>query len=91
MIVNCAVNEYTYIAYPACLICGNLYPYAGVLGVGPGDAVIVYREAKLRNAAKVSWHSLRNMVREQSATVCRLAQKVIELEQSLLAAGSQKT
>lgn len=80
------------IANPACLVCGNLYPYAGVLGVGPGDAVTVYREAKLRNARKVSWHSLRNMAREQSATVCRLAQKVIELEQSLLtAAGSQKT
>ncbi len=70
------------IANQACLICGNLYPYAGVLGIN-GSTVVVYREARFLARPKASLHQLRNIAREQSATVCRLAQQVVELKDSL--------
>jgi len=81
--------HYFYFAVPwdianrACLLCGNLYPYAGVLGVKGQNNVEVYRKARLRLVPKASLHRMRNIAREQSATVCRLAQQVVELKQSL--------
>lgn len=81
-------THYFYFAVPwdianyACLLCGNLYPYAGVLGVH-GVQVEVYRKARLRKVPKASLYRMRNIAREQSATVCRLAQQVVELKQSL--------
>ncbi|GAJ14624.1 unnamed protein product [marine sediment metagenome] len=81
-------THYFYFAVPwdiantACLLCGNLYPYAGVLGVH-GGRIEVYRKARLRKVPKASLRRMRNIAREQSATVCRLAQQVVELKQSL--------
>lgn len=79
------------IANQACLICGNLYPYAGVLGIMDDRTVVVYREAKSLVRPKASLHQLRNIAREQSATVCRLAQKVVELNDSLRRTKNENT
>jgi len=82
-------THYFYFAVPwdiansACLLCGNLYPYAGVLGVKGQNNVEVYRKARLRLVPKASLLKMRNIARGQSATICRLAQQVVELKQSL--------
>jgi len=89
-------THYFYFAVPwdiansTCLLCGNLYPYAGVLGVKGQNNVVVYRKARLREVPKVSLRRMRNIAREQSATVCRLAQQVVELKQSLRRLSSRK-
>jgi len=73
------------LANQVCLICDQLYPYAGVLGVKSLDDVTVYRNPKelgYKNK-KLAWRELRNMVRAQSATLCRLSQHVAELKQTL--------
>lgn len=76
------------IANEVCLVCDQLYPYAGVLGVKRDSTdlnVIVYRNPKelgYKNK-KLAWRELRNMVRAQSATVCRLSQHVAELKETL--------
>ena len=61
------------------LICDQLYPYAGVLGVDglSEQDVILFREAKLLSNRKLSWEELYRMAREQSATICRLARASI--------------
>ena len=92
---KCLPTHYFYfavpwdIANPTCLLCGNLYPYAGVLGVHGGQ-IEVYRKARLRKVPKASLRRMRNIAREQSATVCRLAQQVVELKQSLRRLSSQR-
>jgi hypothetical protein len=68
------------------LLCGNLYPYAGVLGTNgeltddgrAGYDVYVYKEPKLISGRKLSLLELARMAKEQSGTLCRLALKVSE-------------
>ncbi|MBA7605058.1 hypothetical protein ES703_12187 [subsurface metagenome] len=82
------------LANQVCLICDQLYPYAGVLGVkesvGHGDEPTYFEVTSYRNPKqlgyknkKLAWRELRNMVRAQSATLCRLSQHVAELRQAL--------
>lgn len=76
------------LANQVCLICGQLYPYAGVLGVKrwvghDGDTyfeVTSYRNPKQLGNKKVSWRELRNMARAQSATLCRLSDSLARLK-----------
>lgn len=70
------------IANKVAFLCGNLYPYAGVLGTDGNseDDVLVYREPKIRIAKKLSLFDMTRMAREQSATVCRLAKRVAGLK-----------
>jgi len=66
------------------LLCGNLYPYAGVLGsygALDGRDIYVYRAAKLLSSRKLTLLELGRIARDQSATLCRLAQKVAENNQ----------
>jgi hypothetical protein len=84
------VTSYFYFAVPkelankACLVCNEMYPYAGVLGTDgsrPLD-VRVYRQPKeLVPDRRLEFRDLLRMCREQSATVCRLAMKVVELRE----------
>jgi hypothetical protein len=65
------------------LICDQLYPYAGVLGTdgynnGQSTDVTVYKQADLLPGEKLGWSHIRVMIRSQSATVCRLSQKLAE-------------
>lgn len=68
------------IANKACLICDDLYPYAGILGSDGTNELGVesYREAKRLNGSRLTPKLLIQMVRAQSATICRLAGKVEE-------------
>ncbi|MBA7498909.1 hypothetical protein ES704_01648 [subsurface metagenome] len=63
------------------LLCDNLYPYAGVLGC-PNDTdemgVEIYRNPKRLKGTKLSFKDMLYMARAQSATLCRLAKKVVE-------------
>ncbi|GAH32082.1 unnamed protein product, partial [marine sediment metagenome] len=85
------VNYPTYLFYfaisralanQAVLVCEQLYPYAGVLGCdGQGQFdVEVYREGKALFGRRLTFPQLLRMVREQSATVCRLAKDVAEFK-----------
>lgn len=69
------------IANQVSFACGQLYPYAGVLGC-PEDtnelAVEVYRSPKALNGKRLSIKQVIYMVRSQTATLCRLARKVDE-------------
>lgn len=66
------------LANQAKLICDQLYPYAGILGCdGKGQFdVEVYREGKALFGQRLTFPQLLRMVREQSATVCRLAEAI---------------
>lgn len=73
------------IASETSMVCDEMYPYAGVLSVVTyyNSSVQVYRQPKLLLFKKLSWTEIYRMVREQSATVARLATKVADLEDSL--------
>ena len=60
------------------LLCDQLYPYAGVIGCDGGDetAVDFYREPKPLWGGKLEFKQIVRMAREQSATLCRLAQEL---------------
>jgi len=68
------------IANAACLLCGQLFPYAGVLGSDGTDGwgVEIYRPARLLNGTRLTFPQILRMTREQSATVCRLSMKVAQ-------------
>jgi len=70
------------LANQAVLICEQLYPYAGVLGCdGQGQFdVVVYREGKALWGKCLTFPQLLRMVREQSATVCRLAEALAKFK-----------
>ncbi|MDP2873416.1 MAG: MmcB family DNA repair protein [Bacillota bacterium] len=69
------------IANTASLVCNDLYPYAGVLGVNGLDeyGVEVYRQAKFLAGKRLTYPQVLRIIFNQSATVCRLAKKVGEL------------
>lgn len=69
-------------ANKVCLACGQLYPYAGVLGVkGLNDYdVEVYRQPKMLGGKRLSSLQMARMARAQSATLCRLATEVADLK-----------
>ena len=81
------VARYFYFAVPrdiandAKLICADLYPYAGVLGVDGTDeyGVEIYRNAKPLAGKKLAYPQVLRIIFNQSSTVCRLAKKVEEL------------
>jgi hypothetical protein len=62
------------------LLCGQLYPYAGVLGCnGPHDYnVEVHRKAKRFECSPLKPEQVQDITRSQTATLCRLAVKVAE-------------
>ena len=62
------------------LACDQLYPYAGVIGCdGTGqDNIDFYRQPKALWGKKLTFPQILHMVREQSATVCRLARDLAE-------------
>lgn len=64
------------------ILCDNLYPYAGVLGSnGLGEAdVEFYRKPRPLWGTKLTFSQILRMVREQSATVCRLARKLADID-----------
>ena len=69
------------IANQVSLACGQIYPYAGVLGCPDSTnelGVEVYRKPKPLNGKRLSTKQLIYMVRSQTATLCRLAKKVDE-------------
>lgn len=83
-------TSYFYFAAPrnmanrVSLACDQLYPYAGVLGYSelhcdyPSDRISIYREPRRLRARKLSGPDLVRLVRAQSATLCRLAQRLAE-------------
>jgi hypothetical protein len=81
------VARYFYFAVPqnlanvARLICDELYPYAGVLGVNGLDeyGVAIYRKPEPLAGKKLTFARVLRIVFNQSSTVCRLAKKVEEL------------
>lgn len=77
-------RRYFYFAVPkeiankVSLLCGNKYPYAGVLGTdgeGGGD-VVTYRRAQDLKAGALPENDLHELVKQQSGTLCRLAMKM---------------
>jgi len=68
------------IANKACLVCDELYPYAGILGSDGSDedGVESYREARRLNGSRLTIKLIVQMVKAQSATICRLSLKVEE-------------
>lgn len=79
------------LANEAYLLCDNMFTYAGVLGVAGSsqDQVYSYRRARQLNADRLPKKLVINMVRSQSATICRLATKVSELKEELRRNGSK--
>lgn len=73
------------IANDAKLICDDLYPYAGILGSDGSNefGVQLYRKAKPLAGKKLTFPQALRMAFGQSATVCRLANKVSELTRVL--------
>jgi len=69
------------IANEARLICDNLYPYAGVLGVDGTDeyGVQIYHNPKPLASKRLTFPQVLRIIFNQSGTVCRLAKKVEEL------------
>lgn len=63
-------------------LCDQLYPYAGVIGSnGLGEYELeIYREAKPLWGSKLTFNQILRMVREQSATICRLSRKLADTE-----------
>lgn len=60
------------------LVCDQLYPYAGVLGCNGIDDIDIYRHPKALWGKKLTFPQILHMVREQSATLCRLARDLAE-------------
>lgn len=81
------VARYFYFAVPrdiandVKLICDDLYPYAGVLGINGLDEyeVQVYRQAKFLAGKRLTYPQVLRIIFNQSSTVCRLAKKVEEM------------
>lgn len=81
------VARYFYFAVPreianaAKPICDQLYPYAGVLGTNGLDeyGVEIYRSPKPLAGKRLTFPQVLRIIFNQSATVCRLANKVEEL------------
>ncbi len=73
------------IANAAKVICDDLYPYAGILGSDGSNelGVQLYRKAKSLAGKKLTFPQALRMAFGQSATVCRLANKVDELTRVL--------
>ncbi len=73
-----------YIANKACFLCDSLYPYAGILGTDGHSYydVLVYRNPKMLSGRKLSLLEIVRMAREQSATLCRLAEELAGLKAS---------
>ena len=75
------------IAKDIAYLCDQLYPYAGVFGIeGEGIYayhVFSYRSPKPLNGERLSLLRLTRMAREQSATLCRLQQKLAEREKRI--------
>ena len=82
-----SVARYFYFAVPmdianeAMVICDNLYPYAGILGVNGTDeyGVQIYRNPKPLAGKRLAFPQVLRIIFNQSSTVCRLAKKVEEL------------
>ena len=80
-------TKYFYFAVPKAIgnevsyLCADIYPYAGVLASDGDDyfGVEVYRQPKLLMGRKLSALQLGRMMKEQSATICRLAEKLTKL------------
>ena len=74
-------TSYFYLAVPreianrVCLVCDQIYPYAGVLGVDglSEQNAYMYREAKRLKGGKLTLLQTTRMAKAQSATLCRLA------------------
>ncbi len=66
------------IANKVCEICSQKYPYAGVLGTngGPAHSVEVYRKAKQLSCEPISPVKVKELTKQQSGTVCRLAMRL---------------
>lgn len=85
------VTHYFYFAVPrdiandVKLICDALFPYAGILGSDGGNelGVMVYRNPKPLSGKRLSFPQALRITFGQSATVCRLANKVSELTRLL--------
>ncbi|MBA7536071.1 hypothetical protein ES705_28333 [subsurface metagenome] len=69
------------IANDATVICDDLYPYAGILGSDGSNefGVQLYRKATPLAGKKLTFPQALRIAFGQSATVCRLANKVEEL------------
>ena len=67
------------------LICDDLFPYAGILASDGGNelGVMVYRNPKPLSGKRLSFPQALRIAYGQSATVCRLANKVSELTRVL--------
>ncbi len=80
-------TSYFYFAVPreianrVCLVCDQLYPYAGVFGVDglSEQNVYVYREAKRLKGGKLTLLQIARMAKAQSATLCRLARELARI------------
>lgn len=70
------------IANKVCLACDNEYTYAGVLGTngGSGTDVDVYRRARDLMGRALSGEETRELVKQQSGTLCRLAMKMNDID-----------
>ncbi len=83
--------RYFYFAVPkeianvAKIICDDLFPYAGILGSDGSNeyGVVLYRKAKRLAGERLTFPQALRMAFGQSATVCRLANKVSELTRVL--------
>ncbi|GAJ06471.1 unnamed protein product [marine sediment metagenome] len=73
------------IANAAKIICDDFFPYAGILGSDGSNelGVLLYRTAKPLAGKKLTFPQALRMAFGQSATVCRLANKVEELTRVL--------
>ncbi len=73
------------IANDAKIICDDLYPYAGILGSDGSNeyGVQLYRKAKPLAGKRLTFPQALRMAFGESATVCRLANKVSELTRVL--------
>jgi len=75
------------LANQVALKCEQLFPYAGVLGVEEPkfnhtwihDAVKEYRRPRILGDRKLQVMEIANMVRCQSATICKLSEKIAKL------------
>ncbi len=83
--------RYFYFAVPqeiangAKIICDDLFPYAGILGSDGSNeyGVQLYRKAKPLSSKRLTFPQALRVAFGQSATVCRLANKVSELTRVL--------
>lgn len=77
-------RRYFYFAVPrdiankVVLYCDQKYPYAGVLGTdgNGGDDVNSYRKARDLMSSALPEKDIRELVKQQSGTLCRLAMKM---------------